>query len=121
VVLSAVSQSKGKWKRQSSRRGSFYQLSEVRQKIAAGDVMVHPNAIRCAFQDFGLGIEGILNVYRKLQPRHFFKKANSRIKKPTVVIDYYKASIDGEDIYTHFYIDDTNGKLVINSFKKDQA
>jgi hypothetical protein len=82
--------------------------------------MIHSNALRCAFQDFEWGKEGIFNVYRKLQPRHFLKKANSKIKRPTVVIDYYKANIDGEDIYTHFYIDDTIGKLVINSFKRDQ-
>lgn len=80
--------------------------------------MIHSNAIRCAFQDFGWETKDILNVYRKLQPKHFVKKENSKIKKPTVVIDYYKASLYGEDIYTHFYIDDTEGKLVINSFKR---
>lgn len=119
MVLSKVSKAKGKRKRQSSRQKSFYQLSEIRQKIAAGEVIIHPNAVKCAFQDFEWGIEDIFNVYRQLQPKHFSKKENSRIKKPTVVIDYYEASLYGEDIYTHFYIDDTNGKLVINSFKKN--
>ena len=110
---------KGKRKRQPSRQKGFYQLSEIRHKIAAGEFLIKSNAIKYAFQDFEWGKEDILNVYRKLQPKHFTKKENSRIKKPTVVIDSYEANLYGEDVYTHFYIDNTNGKLIINSFKKN--
>lgn len=39
--------------------------------------------------------------------------------KPRIVIDYYKApGLNGENIYTHFYVDDSVDKLVINSFKE---
>lgn len=117
MVLFEVSQAKGKRKRQSSRQKSFYQLSEIRQKIAAGDVLIRGNALRCAFRDFEWGETDILNVYRKLQPKHFHKTASYE-GRPTVAVDYYKANLYGEDIYTHFYIDDTEGKLVISSFKK---
>jgi hypothetical protein len=117
VVLSKVSKSKGKRKKQPSRRKSFYQLSEIRQKIVAGEVLIRPNAVRCAFQDFGWETKDILNVYRKLQPKHFYKTASYE-GRPTVAVDYYKANLYGEDIYTHFYIDDTEGKLIINSFKR---
>jgi hypothetical protein len=117
VILSKVSKAKGKRKRPSSRRGSFYQLSEVRQKIAAGDVLIRPNAVRCAFQGFGWETKDILKAYCKLQPKHFYKTESYR-GRPTVAVDYYKANLYGEDIYTHFYIDDTAGKLVINSFKE---
>ena len=34
------------------------------------------------------------------------------------MVDYYKGKINGEEIYTHFYID-KDGTLVINSFKHD--
>jgi N-acetyl-gamma-glutamylphosphate reductase len=38
---------------------------------------------------------------------------------PLVVVDYYKAyRLKGEEIYTHFYINDTTGRLVVNSFKE---
>jgi hypothetical protein len=117
VVLSKVSKAKGKRKRPSSRQKSFYKLSEVRQKIAAGEVLINSNAKRCAFQDFGWGVEGILNVYRNLRPKHFYKTESYK-GRPTVAVDYYKANLYGEDIYTHFYIDDDEGKLVINSFKE---
>jgi hypothetical protein len=58
-----------------------------------------------------------LNVYRRLQPKHFHKTESYK-GRPTVAIDYYKADLYGEDIYTHFYIDDNEKKLVISSFKK---
>jgi len=112
-----VSKVKGKGKGHSSRRKSFYKLSEIRQKIAAGNVLINSNAKRCAFQDFGWGMEDILNAYRNLRPKHFYKTASYK-GRPTVAVDYYKANLYGEDIYTHFYIDDTEKKLVINSFKK---
>jgi hypothetical protein len=112
-----MSKEKGQWKRHSSRQKSFYQLSEIRHKIAAGEFLINSNAIKYAFQDFEWGKEDILNVYRKLQPKHFHKTAGYE-GRPTVAVDYYKANLYGEDIYTHFYIDDTERKLVISSFKK---
>ena len=59
----------------------------------------------------------IINVYRKLQPKHFYKTDSLKVK-PGLFIDVYKAHLFGEDVYTHFYIDDTMHELVINSFHK---
>jgi hypothetical protein len=100
-----------------SHPSSYYKLSEVTQKINSGQFLIRSNATREAFQDFGWGIADILNAYRMLKPNHFCKTDNSKAK-PGLVIDVYKAHLFGEDVYTHFYIDDTITKLVINSFHK---
>lgn len=95
----------------------FYPLAEVKAKIEAGDVFINGNALRSAQDCFGWETGEILDAYLKLKPDHFYKTDNSKTN-PNVVIDIYKANaINGESIYTHFYIDDTFRKLVINSFK----
>lgn len=67
---------------------------------------------------FGWGMDNILDAFLKLKPQHFYKTDVSRIN-PENVIDYYKArGLKGENIYTHFYIDDEAEFLIINSFKK---
>ena len=95
---------------------SYYSLSEVVQKIDEGQVFINSNAERDAFQLFGWGLSDIKDAYRKLQPRHFYKTDVSKYKAE-VYLDFYKATINGERIYTHFYISDES-ILVINSFKR---
>ena len=60
----------------------------------------------------------IIDALCKLQPKHFYKSDTSKVK-PTVVLDFYKAvGLKGENIYTHFYVDDQSKVFVINSFKR---
>jgi hypothetical protein len=101
---------------------SYYSLKEVVQKISEGQVIIKPNAVRDAFQLFGWGLSDIYDAYKKLQPKHFHKTDPSRAK-PGVYLDFYKATINGEKIYTHFYIDSFDNKpvLVINSLKRQQT
>ncbi|MFC1943072.1 type II toxin-antitoxin system MqsR family toxin [Chloroflexota bacterium] len=99
---------------------SYYKLSEVAQRINSGQWLIRSNAIRDAYQEFGWGISDIINAYKMLKPTHFYKTDGSKAK-PGSVIDIYKARLNGEDVYTHFYIDDSFGKLIINSFKRDQG
>jgi len=94
---------------------SYYQLSEVIKKINNGQVLIKPNATIDAYQQFGWGISDIKDAYRRLQPKQFHKTDVSKYI-PRVAIDFYKATINGEKIYTHFYINDKSGLLVINSF-----
>ncbi len=94
---------------------SHYQLSEVVQKINNGQVLIRSNAERDAYQQFGWGLSNIKDAYRKLQPKHFHKTDVSKFKTG-VALDIYKATINGENIYTHFYINDKSKFLVINSF-----
>ncbi len=94
---------------------SHYHLSEVIQKINNGQILIKPNAARDAYQKFGWGFSDIKDAYRKLQLKHFHKTDVSE-SKPGVALDFYKAIINGEKIYTHFYINDKSKFVVINSF-----
>lgn len=102
------------------RRGvapsSFYSLTDVVQKIDDGHVFIRSNAQTDALRQFGWELPDIEDAYRRLKPSHFLKTAPS-IYKPGVYLDFYEATIDGERIYTHFYIDH-DGLLVINSFHR---
>ncbi len=73
--------------------------------------------MRSAFADFGWGIQDVKNAYLQLRMSHYYKTDSSKVK-PGVALDFYKACIEGEYIYTHFYIDDLTKTLVINSFKQ---
>jgi len=109
-----------KRKRKSVRRlyiRSYYRLEEVIQKINNGQVIIRSNAEDDAYQQFGWGLSDITNAYRKLRPKHFHNTGVSEYI-PGVVIDAYKATINGEKIYTHFYINDETKYLIINSFKE---
>lgn len=100
------------------RKKSYYPLSEVREKIAQGKVLVRSNALDDARRDFGWGVDEILDAICKLKPKHFHKHAESKVRPPTM-LDIYKADgLKGEDIYTHFYIDEETKILVINSLKR---
>jgi len=95
---------------------SYYSLTNVVQKINSGHVIIRSNAIRDAYQLFGWGVSDIKGAYKKLKPRHFQKTDESKVKSG-VYLDFYKATINGEKIYTHFYINEQS-TLVINSFKR---
>ena len=108
---------KGKGKKSPPlKQKSFYPLDEVKLKVAQGKIYFTRNALARAFDDFGWGSGDICNALSKLQPKHFDK--TSRFEKNiSMELDYYKASgINGENIFTHFYIDDEAGLLIINSF-----
>lgn len=100
----------------SSYAKSHYQLSEVIQKINNGQVLIKKNAEMDADRQFGWGLSDIENAYRKLKSKHYYKSAFSECKSEVIILDVYKATIKGEIIYTHFYIDDRSGFLIINSF-----
>jgi hypothetical protein len=94
---------------------SYYKLTEVMGKIDNGLVTIRENARQRAYKDFGWETPDILDAFRKLRTSHFLKSANSNLNY-SIMLDFYKAHIKGEDIYTHFYFSDD--KLVINSFHK---
>lgn len=95
---------------------SYYSLTDVVDRIDKGNLVINRDAERDAFQLFGWGLSDIETAYRELQPKHFYKTDPSELK-PGVYLDIYKATIHGERIYTHFYIDHQE-TLVINSFKR---
>ena len=90
------------------------------RKVNSGDYVIRQNAVASALHDFGWNISGIIKAIKLLEDRHFYKSEPSNRNKWWVV-DVYKARLFGERIYLHLYIDDTQGKLVINSFKEDTS
>ena len=100
------------------RPGSYYQLSEVKALISSGKVRFGDNALAGAWKAFGWSSEDILAALASLKPCHFYKSDKS-IYDPKIVLDFYKAQgLKGENVYTHFYINDHTEELVVNSFKE---
>jgi hypothetical protein len=92
----------------------YYPLQNVKEKIAQGQYRINHNAVKSAFQDFGWKEADIKHVYRKLQDKHYHQTDKSKTI-PGIMLDvYYVENINGEDVYTHFYINDD--RLIINSF-----
>jgi hypothetical protein len=96
---------------------NYYELSEVKEKISNGQVYITKRAQDNAMADFGWGVEDIKKAYLELKTSHFYKNGDAKWNR-MIVYDIYKAHINGEDIYTHFFIDDKENVLVIDSFKK---
>ena len=86
--------------------------------VLSGKAVIHDNAKRCAKDDFGWGTKDILDTLLFLK-QHHFQKSNKSELSPLITVDSYKVRFNGEDLYTHFYINEFSGELVINSFKQD--
>lgn len=111
--------SKGKQKRKHSHRpSSFYKFSDVLQKINSCQCIIRRNAEDSALADFGWTRPEIIEAMKLLKEKHFCTSITST-RNAWWVFDAYKARLLGENIYIHLYIDDTNGMLIINSFKED--
>jgi len=104
--------------RSDKRPKAFYELGEVRKLVVTGAVLLRNNALEGAREAFGWDSTDILAALAALQPKHFHKSDVLRSDR-SVVVDYYKAfRLRGENVYTHFYVNDKIGKLVVNSFKE---
>jgi hypothetical protein len=101
-----------------SLRDYYYDLPEVYQKIHDGQYIIAPKARQSAYNDFGWYTKDIADTYLSLKPIHFYKLGKDKYDHLRVIA-IYKVRFRGEDIYTHFYIDDNIKKLVINSFKRE--
>ncbi len=92
-----------------------YDLTVIKGMVANGPVYIRQNALDDADEYFGWKTDDILDALTKLKKKHFNKTAPHKFKA-NIKVDIYKAiSIKGEDFYTHFYIDDISGRLIINS------
>lgn len=73
-------------------------------------------ALYSAEDAFGWNLEDIKNALMRLMPKHWYK-SEPRYDNPEIWVDYYRArNIMGENIYTHFYVEEDI--LVIDSFKE---
>jgi len=101
---------------------AHYPLEEVRRLIDLDLVDIWPEPLRDAKKDFGWGPDMILEAIKQLEGKHLHKRDVSP-KNGLLVMDFYKATVMNEHIYTHFYIEDIGDDqiLVIQSFKQDEA
>ena len=98
---------------------THYSLTEVLQKISDGEFLLRRNAEDSALADFGWNRPRIIEAIKLLKEKHFCMSITSK-RNAWWVYDVYKARLFGENVYIHLYIDDTNGMLIINSFKEDR-
>lgn len=105
-------------RRKSARPQPYYDLEEVRELARSGKVVIRKNAKDGARAAFGWKWADILSALSALERRHFYKTEVS-VTDRRVVLDFYKGrGLKGENVYTHFYVDDETDRLVVNSFKE---
>ncbi len=95
----------------------YHPLKTVRSRIRAGDVKVNADVLQDAWDYFNWDAEDIKNCLLKLKEKHWYDTKEHWLF-PGTMIDFYRATniMDGEDVYTHFYIKKGETKLIINSF-----
>lgn len=105
-------------------------LKTVRARINNNDFRIQQDALEDAHNDFNwTGVE-IKKAILKLNDRYYFDdkqknhyyntKPNEIYPEENTFIDYYRAHnlLDGESVYTHFYIREHQTTVIINSFKE---
>ncbi len=96
--------------------GPHYSKKQIISLIDRGDVFLDPTILESAQTFFGWDIEQICKAIKKLQRTHCYK-SQTRFQNPEIWVDYYRAEcLLGENIYTHFYIEDD--ELIVDSFKR---
>ena|SRR5882672_12605857 len=104
-------------KQKKDRPKPHYSLDDVKRLITEDRVEFWSSALNGAEDDFGWGSSMILKALKQLREKDFYKQDVS-LQNRRLELDFYKATIMGERIYTHFYIDDDVDTLVIQSFKR---
>jgi hypothetical protein len=99
----------------SPRSKPFYSLADVKQLVKEGNVAIRGNARNTALVDFGWTANDIIAAIQKLKVLHFYKSEPSDLIE-NCMIDYYKAELNKESVYMHFYV--RENRLVINSFNR---
>jgi len=98
------------------RSDPYYSKRQIRNFINADKLSVTPSARNSARDSFGWSLEDIEKALLAL-PQGSCYKSCSRFGDPSIFVDYYRAiDLLGENVYTHFYVDD--GVLIVDSFKE---
>lgn len=97
----------------------FYPLAEVKQCLASRNYRINLDCLADVRNDFGWQEADVVAALLKLHESMFYGSDTLK-HKPATVIDKYRCPKlhDGEDVYTHLYINDDTVTLVINSFKQ---
>lgn len=98
------------------RNKPYYSKKQIRNLISAGKVHIDEELRTSISKTFGWTIDDTCDAIMAL-PLNCCYGSESRYDDPEVWVDYYRApNLKGENIYTHFYVED--GILVIDSFKE---
>lgn len=106
----------------------YYPLKDVKALLRINHYCINPPAVQSAWGDFMWGNDEIVKCLLKLNSRHFvsdpeknhFYKTDPHNHIPNTMMDIYKMknAPEGNSVYTHFYIRNFDGRLIISSFKE---
>lgn len=106
-----------KKKKQASKPEPCFPLKEVKKLLRTGNYRIAGKALRTARNDFNWNSTEIVNALLKLQKKHHCKRSIC-YDQSDIMMDIYKAHINGHYIYLHYYIDDDDDNLlIVGSFK----
>lgn len=105
-----------------------YPLELVKAKLKKGEFFITSNALQTAWKDFAWEIEDIVSCLLKLNDKYYddnpqknhFYKADRNLRVSKRAMDFYKAKqiMEERNVYTHLYINEETGKVIISSFKE---
>jgi hypothetical protein len=99
-----------------TRDKPYYSKTQIHNFIGSGKLHVTESARNSARDLFGWSLEDIEKALLALSQKSCYK-SEPRFNNPSIWVDYYRARhILGENVYTHFYVED--GMLIVDSFKE---
>jgi hypothetical protein len=103
-------------KKQSARTKPYYSKAVINKLVKNNKAYITDAAKKTAFKSFGWNFELIKKAIASLSYKYWYK-SEKRFDNPEIRVDYYRAyGLMGENVYTHFYIEEE--ALIIDSFKE---
>jgi len=98
-----------------TRNKPYYSKKQIHNFIGSGKLHVTESARNSARDFFGWSLEDIEKALLILSQKSCYK-SEPRFNNPNIWVDYRAINILGENVYTHFYVED--GILIVDSFKE---
>ena len=99
-----------------TRDKPYYSKKQIYNFIKSGKLYVTETARNSARDFLGWSLKDIEKALLALSQKSCYK-SEPRFNNPSIWVDYYRAkNILGENVYTHFYVED--GMLIVDSFKE---
>ena len=107
-----------------------YPINAVKDLLKNNNFRVNIDVLQDAYDDFGWEQAEIVKCLLKLNDKyhrndpsknHFYKtEQHTQFVNTNTMMDYYKIEngLEGNRVYTHFYVHPDSGKLIISSFKE---
>lgn len=108
--------------------GPHYPLQRIKDLLRANHYSVYDSALQTAHNDFLWGPKEIVacllklnnRLYRDNPEKNHFHKTEPHRSSPGTKIDFYKIknAPEGNEVFTKFFIRESDGQLFIQSFKR---